>query len=164
HEMTHGFDDKGSLFDKEGNLRQWWSTEDRARFNERIEVMRTYHDSIEVLPGLHANGSFTLGENMADHGGLMVALQALQNVMKESPLEDKDGFTPVQRFFLAYANVWAQNIRDEEIQKRVKTDPHQLGKWRVDGQMPHMDAWYDAFNITENDPMFVPKEKRVTIW
>ena len=164
HEMTHGFDDQGSKYDKNGNLSQWWTEEDTKRFNERIQVMRDYHDSIEVLPGLHSNGALTLGENMADHGGLMVAYQAFVNATAQAPLSDKDGFTPAQRFFLAYANVWGQNIRDEEIRKRVKSDPHSLGKWRVNGQMPHMDAWYEAFGITEQDPMFVPKEKRVTIW
>ncbi len=164
HEMTHGFDDQGSQYDKEGNLRQWWSEEDRTRFTERIQVMREFHDNIEVLPGLHANGSLTLGENMADHGGLMVAFQAFKNATKDNPLPVIDGFTPEQRFFLAYANVWGQNIRDEEIRKRVKSDPHELGKWRVNGQMPHIDAWYEAFGITEQAPMFVPKEKRVTIW
>ena len=164
HEMTHGFDDQGSKYDKNGNLSQWWTEEDTKRFNERIQVMRDYHDSIEVLLGLHSNGSLTLGENMADHGGLMVAYQAFVNATAQAPLSDKDGFTPAQRFFLAYANVWGQNIRDEEIRKRVKSDPHSLGKWRVNGQMPHMDAWYEAFGITEQDPMFVPKEKRVTIW
>lgn len=164
HEMTHGFDDQGSKYDKNGNLSQWWTEEDTKRFNERIQVMREYHDSIEVLPGLHSNGSLTLGENMADHGGLMVSYQAFVNATAQAPLSDKDGFTPAQRFFLAYANVWGQNIRDEEIRKRVKSDPHSLGKWRVNGQMPHMDAWYEAFGITEQDPMFVPKEKRVNIW
>ena len=164
HEMTHGFDDQGSKYDKNGNLSQWWTEEDTKRFNERIQVMRDDHDSIEVLPGLHSNGSLTLGENMADHGGLMVSYQAFVNATAQAPLSDKDGFTPAQRFFLAYANVWGQNIRDEEIRKRVKSDPHSLGKWRVNGQMPHMDAWYEAFGITEQDPMFVPKEKRVTIW
>ncbi|MBO4611605.1 MAG: M13 family metallopeptidase [Bacteroidaceae bacterium] len=164
HEMTHGFDDQGAKYDKEGNLRQWWSDEDTKRFSERIQVMRQFHDSIEVLPGLHANGSLTLGENMADHGGLMVAFQAFKNATAEKPLGVIDGFTPEQRFFLAYANVWGQNIRDEEIRKRVKSDPHELGKWRVNGQMPHIDAWYEAFGITEKDPMFVPKTKRVTIW
>ena len=164
HEMTHGFDDQGSQYDKEGNLRRWWSDEDRQRFEERIQVMRAFHDSIEVLPGLHANGSLTLGENMADHGGLMVSFQAFKNATKDAPLPVIDGFTPEQRFFLAYANVWGQNIRDEEIRKRVKSDPHELGKWRVDGQLPHIDAWYDAFGITEQDPMFVPKDERVTIW
>ena len=164
HEMTHGFDDQGSKYDKNGNLVKWWTEEDTKRFEERIQVMRAFHDSIEVLPGLHANGSLTLGENMADHGGLMVAFQAFKNATAKAPLADIDGFTPEQRFFLAYANVWVQNIRDEEIQKRVKSDPHQLGMWRVNGQMPHIDAWYDAFSITEADPMFIPKEKRVTIW
>lgn len=164
HEMTHGFDDQGSQYDKEGNLRQWWSAEDRKRFEERIQVMREYYDSIEVLPGLKSNGTLTLGENMADHGGLMVAFQAFKNATAEHPLKEIDGFTPEQRFFLAYANVWGQNIREEEIRKRQKSDPHSLGKWRVNGQMPHIDAWYDAFGITESDPMFVPKEKRVTIW
>ena len=164
HEMTHGFDDQGSQYDKDGNLRQWWSDEDRQRFTERIQVMRQFHDSIEVLPGLHANGSLTLGENMADHGGLMVAFQAFRSATKDNPLGVIDGFTPEQRFFLAYANVWGQNIRDEEIRKRVKSDPHELGKWRVNGQLPHIDAWYEAFGITEADPMFVPKAERVTIW
>ena len=164
HEMTHGFDDQGSKYDKTGNLVTWWSEEDTKQFEERIQVMRAFHDSIEVLPGLHANGSLTLGENMADHGGLMVAYQAFKNATKDAPLTDIDGFTPEQRFFLAYANVWGQNIRDEEIQKRVKSDPHQLGMWRVNGQMPHIDAWYEAFGITEADPMFVPKADRVTIW
>lgn len=164
HEMTHGFDDQGSKYDKNGNLVTWWSEEDTKNFEERIQVMREYHDSIEVLPGLHANGSLTLGENMADHGGLMVSFQAFKNATAENPLGDIDGFTADQRFFLAYANVWGQNIRDEEIQKRVKGDPHQLGMWRVNGQMPHMDAWYEAFGITEEDPMYLPKEKRVTIW
>ncbi len=164
HEMTHGFDDEGSQYDKEGNLRQWWSDEDRARFTERIQVMREYHDSIEVLPSLHANGSLTLGENMADHGGLMVALQAFRNATASAPLGDINGFTPEQRFFLAYANTWAENIRDEEIRKRVKSDPHALAKWRVNGQLPHIDEWYEAFGIGEDSPMFVPKERRVTIW
>ena len=164
HEMTHGFDDQGAQYDKEGNLRKWWSEDDTKQFRERIQVMRDFHDSIEVLPGLHANGSLTLGENMADHGGLMVAFQAFKNATKDSPLPAIDGFSPEQRFFLAYANVWGQNIREEEIRKRVKSDPHELGKWRVNGQLPHIDAWYEAFGITEQDPMFVPKDKRVTIW
>lgn len=164
HEMTHGFDDQGSKYDKDGNLKTWWNEEDTKRFEERISVMREFHNKIEVLPGLFANGSLTLGENMADHGGLMVSFQAFKNATAGAPLKDVDGFTPEQRFFLAYANVWAQNIRDEEIRKRVKSDPHQLGQWRVNGQLPHLDAWYEAFGITEKDPMFVPKENRVTIW
>ena len=164
HEMTHGFDDQGSKFDKNGNLVKWWTEEDTKRFEERIQVMREYHDSIEVLPGLYANGSFTLGENIADHGGLMISYQAFKAQLAQQPLPVIDGFTPEQRFFLAYSNVWGQNIRDEEIRKRVKSDPHQLGMWRVNGQMPHIDAWYEAYGITESDPMYLPKEKRVNIW
>ena len=164
HEMTHGFDDQGAKFDKDGNLRQWWTAEDTRRFEERTQVMRHFFDGIEVLPGLCANGQLTLGENMADHGGLQVAFQAFQNATKNAPLATEDGFTPEQRFFLAYAGVWAGNIRDEEIRKRTKSDPHSLGRWRVNGALPHIDAWYDAFNITEDDPMFVPKANRVTIW
>ena len=164
HEMTHGFDDQGSKYDKDGNLSKWWTEEDTKRFEERIKVMKDFHDKIEVLPGLHANGALTLGENMADHGGLMVAFQALANATKDKPLGDKDGFTPQQRFFLAYANVWGQNIREEEIRKRVKSDPHQLGKWRVNGQLPHVDSWYEAFGITDKDPMYIPQNERVTIW
>ena len=166
HEMTHGFDDQGSKFDKNGNLIKWWTDEDTKRFEERIDVMRQFHNNIVVLEseGLHANGSLTLGENMADHGGLMVAFQALKNATKDAPLATKDGFTPEQRFFISYAGVWGQNIRDEEIRKRVKSDPHELGKWRVNGQLPHLDFWYDAFGITESDPMYVKKADRVTIW
>ncbi len=164
HEMTHGFDDEGSQYDKDGNLRQWWSAEDRQRFEERIAVMRTFHDSIEVLPGLHANGSLTLGENLADHGGLMVSFQAFKNATADAPLATEEGFTPEQRFFLAYAGVWAQNIREAEIRKRVKSDSHELAKWRVNGQVPFIDAWYEAFGIEDGDPMFVPKDKRVNIW
>jgi len=176
HEMTHGFDDQGAKFDKDGNLRQWWTAEDTRRFEERTHVMRDFFNNIEVLPGLKANGQLTLGENMADHGGLQVAFQAFKNaassvngstatVSPESPSDPiASRFTPEQRFFLAYAGVWAANIRDEEIRNRTKSDPHALGRWRVNGALPHIDAWYEAFGITESDPMFVPKAERVTIW
>ena len=164
HEMTHGFDDQGAKFDKDGNLRQWWTAEDTKNFEERTHVMRDFFNNIEVLPGLCGNGQLTLGENMADHGGLQVAFQAFKNATKDAPLSDEDGFTPEQRFFLAYAGVWAGNIRDEEIRNRTKSDPHSLGRWRVNGALPHIDAWYEAFGITEQDPMFVPKAERVDIW
>ena len=164
HEMTHGFDDQGAKFDKDGNLRQWWTEEDTRRFEERTHVMRDFFNNIEVLPGLCGNGQLTLGENLADHGGLQVAYQAFKNATAAAPLKDEDGFTPEQRFFLAYAGVWAGNIRDEEIRNRTKSDPHSLGRWRVNGALPHIDAWYEAFHITETDPMFIPKSDRVTIW
>lgn len=164
HEMTHGFDDKGRQFDKNGNLTDWWASGDSERFDERAKVMKEFFDNINVLPDLKANGSLTLGENLADHGGLKVAYCALQNAMKENPLETKDGLTPEQRFFLAYANLWASNIREEEMRRLTKVDPHSLGRWRVNGALPHVDAWYDAFGVTEQDSMFIPKEQRVTIW
>ena len=180
HEMTHGFDDKGAKFDKDGNLRQWWTAEDTKSFEERTHVMRDFFNKIEVLPGLFGNGQLTLGENLADHGGLQVAFQAFKNATAASEGSDaaSEGssseisssdpvaarFTPEQRFFLAYAGVWAGNVRDEEIRLRTKSDPHSLGRWRVNGALPHIDAWYEAFGITESDPMFVPKAERVTIW
>ncbi len=164
HEMTHGFDDKGRQFDKNGNLTDWWAPGDADRFKERADVMVRFFNQINVLPDLKGNGELTLGENLADHGGLMVAFQAFKNATKDAPLGVIDGFTPEQRFFLAYSNVWACNVRDEEIRKRTKSDPHSLGRWRVNGALPHIDAWYEAFGITENDSLFVPKNERVTIW
>ena len=164
HEMTHGFDDSGRQFDKDGNLCDWWAEGDAERFDARAKVMEDYFNAIEVLPGLNANGKLTLGENLADHGGLMVAYQAFKNATAAQPLADKDGFTPEQRFFLAYANLWAGNIRDEEIRNLTKSDPHSLGRWRVNGALPHIDAWYEAFGITEQDSMFVPQSERARIW
>lgn len=164
HEMTHGFDDQGRQYDKNGNLTYWWAPEDAARFDERTKVMADFFGNIEVLPGLKCNGQLTLGENLADHGGLKVSFLAFQNAMKTAPLGVADGFTPEQRFFLAYATVWAGNIREEDIRMRTKSDPHALGEWRVNGALPHIQAWYDAFHITEKDPMFVAPEKRVNIW
>ncbi len=164
HEMTHGFDDQGRQFDKEGNLTDWWTKEDGERFKAKAKVMADFFDGITVLPGLKANGQLTLGENLADHGGLKVAFQAFRNATADQPAETKDGFTPAQRFFIAYANVWAGNIRDEQIRVYTKSDPHALGRWRVNGALPHIDEWYDAFGITEKAPLFVPKAKRVDIW
>jgi putative endopeptidase len=165
--MTHGFDDQGSQFDKDGNLINWWTEEDKARFDERTKVLEDYFNAIEVAPGTYANGAFTLGENIADHGGLQVAYLAFQNAQKakgDKAVGDKDDFTPEQRFFLAYSNVWAGNIRDEEILQRTKNDPHSLGKWRVNGALPHINAWYEAWNVTPESPMYLAPEKRVSIW
>ena len=162
HEMTHGFDDQGRQFDKDGNLTDWWAPGDADRFKERAQVMVDFFNKIEVLPGLQANGELTLGENLADHGGLNVAYLAFQNATKDAPLGVVDGFTPEQRFFLAYATLWAGNIRDEQIRVYTKSDPHSLGKWRVNGALPHIQAWYDAFHITPSDPLYV--ENRVNVW
>ena len=164
HEMTHGFDDQGGQFYKDGNLTDWWAPGDADRFKERAQVMVDFFNKIEVLPGLQANGELTLGENLADHGGLNVAYLAFQNATKDAPLGVVDGFTPEQRFFLAYATLWAGNIRDEQIRVYTKSDPHSLGKWRVNGALPHIQAWYDAFHITPSDPLYVAPENRVNVW
>ncbi|MBO5988225.1 MAG: M13 family metallopeptidase [Paludibacteraceae bacterium] len=164
HEMTHGFDDQGSQFDKDGNLNNWWTNADSEAFKSRTVVMANFFDSIEVAPGVFANGKFTLGENIADHGGLQIAFEAFKDATANAPLPVKDGFTAEQRFFLAYANVWAGNIREEEILRRTKVDPHSLGRWRVNGALPHIQAWYDAFDVQPSDSLFVSPDKRVEIW
>ena len=168
HEMTHGFDDQGCQFDKDGNMINWWTAEDKAAFDARTKVMEEAFNKIEVAPGVHANGAFTLGENIADHGGLQVSFLAFTLNEEAKPeakrLQTRDGFTPQQRFFLAYANVWAGNIRPEEILNRTKSDPHSLGRWRVNGALPHIGAWYDAWNVTPESPMYIAPEERVSIW
>ena len=164
HEMTHGFDDQGRRYNKEGNMQDWWAPEDAKGFTERTQVMVDFFDKIEVLPGLMANGQLTLGENIADHGGLNVSFTAYKNATKNAPLASAEGFTADQRFFLAYSALWAGNIRDEEIRSRTKSDPHSLGRYRVNGALPHIAAWYEAWNITPESPMYVAPEDRVNIW
>ena len=168
HEMTHGFDDQGCQFDKDGNMVNWWTAEDKTAFDKRTKVMEEAFNKIEVAPGVHANGAFTLGENIADHGGLQIAFTAFTLNEEAKPeaerLQTRDGFTPQQRFFLAYANVWANNIRPEEILQRTKSDPHSLGRWRVNGALPHINAWYEAWNVTKESPMYIAPENRVSIW
>ena len=164
HEMTHGFDDQGRQYDADGNMKDWWTANDAKGFNERADMYADFFDAIEVLPGLHSNGRFTLGENLADHGGLQVALNALKNAMAKKPLKNLDGFTPEQRFFLAYSGVWGQNITEQEIRNRVKSDPHALGKWRVNGALPHIDAWYKAFDVKKGDKLYIPEEQRLKLW
>ncbi|NLZ94357.1 MAG: M13 family metallopeptidase [Bacteroidales bacterium] len=164
HEMTHGFDDQGRKFDKNGNLNEWWTAEDAASFDERAKVLVDHFDDIVVLDTVKANGTFTLGENIADHGGLQVSLNAFMKTKESKEGEAIDGFTPEQRFFLSYATLWGGNVRDAEILRLTKVDPHSLGKWRVNGALPHIDAWYDAFDIKETDELYLPKEKRASIW
>lgn len=164
HEMTHGFDDQGRKYDKNGNMTDWWTPEDAKKFEERAKVLSDYFDSIVVLDDLHANGKFTLGENIADHGGLKVSYEAFLKTKEGKSIEKVDGFTPQQRFFLSYANLWAGNIRDAEIIRLTKMDPHALGKWRVNGALPQIQAWYDAFGITDKDSMYLAVDKRAAIW
>ena len=170
HEMTHGFDDQGRQFDKDGNMNNWWTDEDAAAFQAKTEILVKQFDAIEVLPAkeeqpaLHANGALCLGENIADQGGLRVAYTAYRNSLegKEAPAPI-DGFTDAQRFYLAYATLWAQNIRDEEIARLTKLDVHSLGKWRVNATLRNIQDFYDAFGITDG-AMFMPEEERVIIW
>lgn len=164
HEMTHGFDDQGRHYDKDGNMKDWWTESDGKNFNKRADLYANFFSAIKVLPDLNANGRFTLGENLADHGGLQVAFEAYKEATKNSPLGDIDGLTPDQRFFIAYAEVWAANITEAEIRQRTKSDPHSLGRWRVNGALPHIDMWYDAFGVKNTDKMFLPKEQRLNLW
>ncbi len=165
HEMTHGFDDSGRLYDKDGNLSSWWTDEDSKNFEARADVLVNYFDNIIVIDTVHANGRFTLGENIADQGGLHVSWQAYQNTLKDGVApEPINGFTDAQRFFIGYASIWAGDIRNEEILRLTKMDPHSLAIWRVNGALPHVDKWYEAFDIQESDPLFIPKEERASIW
>lgn len=164
HEMTHGFDDSGRRFDKEGNLSDWWQPEDAERFNALADSLVKQFDAVEVAPGVHANGRFTLGENIADQGGLRIALTAYLDSTEAAQRKDIDGFSPLQRFYLAYANVWANNIREEEILSRTKTDPHSLGNNRVNETLKNIEPFFGAFGIKEGDPMFRPESERVVIW
>ncbi len=165
HEMTHGFDDQGCKYDKYGNLANWWLPEDSANFAQRTQTLVDWFNRIEVLPGVHANGQFTLGENIADNGGLNISYTAFQKAKEAGDIqEEMDGFTADQRFFIAYAMVWAGNIRDEEITRRTKEDPHSLGKWRVNGTLPHISAFQKAFGIKEQDAMYLAPEKQAHIW
>ena len=164
HEMTHGFDDQGRQYDKDGNMHDWWTESDGKNFTARTDKYAEFFSNIKVLPDLNANGRLTLGENLADHGGLQVAWYAYKNATKRNPLPVIDGLTADQRFFLAYAGVWAGNVTEAEIRNRTKSDPHSLGRWRVNGALPHIDMWYDAFGVKEGDKMFIPKSERLPLW
>ena len=164
HEMSHGFDDQGAQFDKYGNQHNWWTAQDKKNFDARTKVLADWFSSFEVLPGVKVNGKQTLGENIGDNGGLNIAFRALQNSLKTNPLPVKDGFTPEQRFFLAWGRVWASNMTDELVKYLLTVDVHSPNYARVNGALPMIDAWYTAFNVKKGDKMFVPKNKRAHIW
>jgi putative endopeptidase len=164
HEMSHGFDDQGCQFDKDGNLINWWAPEDKAKYDERTKVLADWFSEQEALPGLKVNGQKTLGENIGDNGGIQVAYRAFEDRMKQEPLEAKEGFTPAQRFYLAYARIWASNVTPEFLAYIVNSDVHSPNIFRVNAALPMIDSWYDAFNIQPTDKMFIPKEKRALIW
>lgn len=164
HEMSHGFDDQGSQFDKYGNQRNWWTAQDKKNFDARTKVLADWFSSFDVLPGIKVNGKQTLGENIGDNGGLNISFRALQNSMKVHPLAVKDGFTPEQRFFLAWGRVWASNMTDEVVKYLLTVDVHSPNYARVNAALPMIDAWYKAFNVKKGDKMFVPKNKRAHVW
>jgi putative endopeptidase len=165
HEISHAFDDSGARFDANGNLINWWSETDLANFTERGNALAAQYDAIEVLDSVFVNGKFTLGENIGDLGGVLGAYDGLQRLYKEiGRPEDIDGLTAEQRFFMSWATVWRTKQRDESLANQVKTDPHTPGRWRATEPLKNVDAFYEAFNITEGDAMFVAPENRVRIW
>ncbi len=164
HEMTHGFDDQGRNFDQNGNMKVWWTDEDAEKFKSKTQILIEQFNKIVVLGDTHANGQFTLGENIADQGGLRVSYTAFKKTEQGKSEEKIDGFTPDQRFYLSYANVWAGNITDQEILRRTKVDVHSLGKWRVNGSLRNIQSFFDAFDIKEGDKMYLAPEERVIIW
>ncbi len=164
HEMSHGFDDQGSMFDAVGNMANWWTPEDKAKFDALGDKLVAQFDEVEILPGVHANGRYTLGENIGDHGGLSIAYTAMENAMAGKPVKLIDGFTPAQRFYLSYGAIWAQNITDEEKARLTNMDVHSLAKNRVNVSVRNFQTFFDAFDIHEGDPMFRPESERVHIW
>ena len=165
HEMTHGFDDSGRKYDKDGNLVEWWTKEDAGRFTALTDKLVKQFDEVEVAPGVHANGLYTLGENIADQGGLRIALTAYCDRADADEASERVGeFTPLQQFYMAYANVWASNIRPEEILVRTQTDPHSLARNRVNVTLRNIEPFFEAFGIGEGDDMYRPAEERVVIW
>ena len=164
HEMSHGFDDQGCQFDKDGNLKNWWTADDKTKYNERTKVLADWFSEQEAVPGLNVNGAKTLGENIGDNGGLKIAYRAYENRMKQEPMKDVDGFTPAQRFYLAYARIWASNSTPEYTAQLVNSDVHSPNRIRVMAALPMIDTWYEAFGIKDGDKMFVSKEQRAQVW
>lgn len=170
HEMTHGFDDQGCNFDADGNMINWWTPEDAAKFTEMTQGLAAQFDQVEVLPGLHANGQYTLGENIADQGGLRIAMTAFLDSQKKKGVDVNseeakiDGLTPAQAFYMNYANLWAQNIRDEEIKNLTNADVHSLGENRVNVTLKNITPFFEAFGIKAGDKMFRPEAERIIIW
>jgi len=164
HEMSHGFDDQGSQFDKTGNQHDWWTAQDKKNYEARTKLLEDYFDKVEIVSGKTINGKQTLGENIGDNGGINIAFRALQNAMLKNPLGVKDGFTPEQRFFLSWARVWASNMRPEYLEMLITVDVHSPNMARVNAALPHIDAWYDAFKVKSSNRLFLPKKKRAHIW
>ncbi|HWJ27773.1 MAG TPA: M13 family metallopeptidase, partial [Flavisolibacter sp.] len=164
HEMTHGFDDQGSQFAADGNLKNWWTKEDAEKFKQRTTRVVNQYNGFTVLDTIHVNGRLTLGENLADLGGLNIAYEAFTHTKQFKEGKSIDGFTPTQRFFLNWAQVWRSNTLPETAAQLIMTDPHSPGEYRANGPLVNIDAWYTAFNIQPGDKMYVAPEKRIHIW
>jgi len=166
HEITHGYDDHGRKFDADGNLHDWWTEADAKSFEDRAQLVVDEYNGFEALPGLHVNGKLTLGENLADLGGINIAYEALERALAKDPSLRKniDGFTPEQRFFISFAQVWRTNVRDAESRRRVTTDPHSPGQFRSYGPLLNVQEFYDAFGIKPGDPLYLDPAKRAKIW
>jgi putative endopeptidase len=164
HEITHGFDDEGRKFDASGNLHDWWTAEDATQFEQRAEVMVRQFDAYEPLPGFHINGKASLGENIADFGGLLVALDAFKQTQQYRAGEPISGLTPLQRFFLGYASAWMVERRAEQIRRALLSDFHTPEKWRVLGPLSNIPDFYEAFDVKPTQPMWLAPEQRVRIW
>jgi putative endopeptidase len=164
HEITHGFDDQGSKFDAEGNLKSWWTDETRKNFDARTAVLQKQYDTYVPIDSIHINGAMTLGEDIADLGGVALSFSALQNVLKGKTIEKIDGFTPEQRFFFSFAQVWRRNVRPERLRLQVKTDFHAPAEYRVNGTLPNIQEFYDAFNVQPTDALYLTHDKRALIW
>jgi putative endopeptidase len=164
HEMTHGFDDQGRKYDKDGNLNDWWTEEDAKKFEEKTVVLGAQYDKYQILDSLHVDGKLTMGENIADLGGLYIAYDALQMSFNGKTPEEIDGYTADQRFFMGYAQVWRQNIRDKELTRQLKEDVHSPGDARVNVPVFNLDTFIAAFDIKPEDRLYIPAEERAFIW
>ena len=164
HELTHGFDDQGRQFDAQGRLADWWTPEDATTFAARIKALGAQYDAYQVLPGLHVNGDLTMGENIADMGGVTLALEAYHQSLHGAPAPVVGGLTGDQRVLLAWAQAWRGKVRDDAVRRQVVSDPHSPRQYRVNGVMPNIDAWYDAFGVKPGDKLYLPPERRVRIW
>ena len=164
HEISHGFDDQGSKFDADGNLKVWWTSGTRNNFDERTTVLAKQFDAVVPIDSLHINGKATLGENIGDLGGLAISYTAMKNALQGKTVEPIDGFTPEQRFFLSFAQVWRRNVRPERLRMQLKTDVHSPAEYRVNASLPNLQAFYDAFGCGVTGAMYIAPEKRATIW
>jgi putative endopeptidase len=164
HEMSHGFDDSGSKYDADGTLRNWWTEADKTKFEAKTVALVKQFDEYTILDTIHVNGKLTIGENIGDLGGLNVAYEAFKMTNQGQSKEKMDGFTPDQRFFLSWAQVWRGNILPETANQLIVTDNHSPGEFRTIGAPVNMDAWYDAFDVKPGDKLYKKPEDRIRIW